>query len=369
MGEIRLRREALEAYLARVFGEHVEVLEVGELGKAIQPAEEELKGFGYGKPFLLHILIGGEERYLVLETIRPSQFGHERRSDRAAVLLWQYDAFNTLPKHVRAVDVGAFTKDGHLISLRNWEELFLLVEKADGILYHVDLDRIMEEKHLTELDKRRCLALSSYLAGIHAEKKDEPVLYVRHIRDLIGHGECIMGLIDSYPPGLDYAPDELLREVEHACVDWRWKLKRRTHRLSMIHGDFHPWNILFKPGSTEFVLLDRSRFDWGEPADDVAALTINYIFYSIRAYGRLEGPFKELFELFWQDYLARTGDEEVLEVIPPFYAWRGLVVASPIWYPTLPRDVREKLFNFIKNVLSVERFEPGAINDYVEGGA
>ena len=367
MSELRLRREALEAYLSEVFGQPVRLLGVGELGRELRPAEEELKGFGYGRPFLIHVLVGDEERQLVLETVRPSQFGHERRSDRAAILLWQYEAFNTLPRHVRAVDVGAFTRDGRLKSLGDCGEFFLLVEKAEGELYHVDLDRIMVEHKLTELDRRRCLALSGYLAQIHSIKRDEPGLYIRHVRDLVGHGECIMGLIDSYPPGLDYAPEEKLRRIEHACVDWRWRLKRRVHRLSMIHGDFHPWNVLFKPGTMDFVLLDRSRFDWGEPADDIAAMTINYIFYSIRAYGRLEGPFRELFELFWRDYLDRTGDEEVLEVIQPFYAWRGLVVASPIWYPTLAPEVREKLFSFIENVLAIERFEPGEVNSYIKG--
>ena len=35
-----------------------------------------------------------------------------------------------------------------------------------------------------------------------------------------------------------------------------------------MHGDFHPWNLLFREG-VEFSVLDRSRGEWGEPADDV----------------------------------------------------------------------------------------------------
>jgi adenylylsulfate kinase len=35
-------------------------------------------------------------------------------------------------------------------------------------------------------------------------------------------------------------------------------------------------------------------------------------------------------------------------VIQPFYAWRGLVVASPVWYPDLAPSVRELLFRFIE---------------------
>ena len=360
MSEPRLTKKALEEYLSGVFGQPVQVLKAGELGRELRPAEEELKGYGYGKPYLIVVSVGGEERELVLETVRPGPFGHEYRSDRAAILLWQYEAFNRLPRHVRAIDVGAFTRDGRLKSLGDCGEFFLLVEKAEGVLYHVDLDRITAEWRLTDLDVRRCEALASYLAEIHAVKRDEPGLYVRRVRDLVGHGECIMGLIDSYPPGLEYAPEELLKRIEHACVEWRWKLKKKAHRLSQVHGDFHPWNIMFKPGSTEFTLLDRSRGDWGEPADDLTALSINYIFFSVRARRRLEGPFARLFESFWGRYLELTGDEEVLSVAQPFFAWRGLVVASPIWYPTLSLEVRQRLFNFITRVLEVEHFEPKA---------
>ncbi len=366
MGELVLKKEALRAYLAGLFGDEVEILGVGELGGEVKPLED-VKAFGYGRPFVVEFEVRGQRREAVLCTIRPGPFGHEYRSDRAAILLWQFDAFNKLPRHVRALDVGAFTRDGRMKSLGDCGEFFLLVEKAEGVLYHVDLDRILSELELTDLDRQRCLALADYLAEIHAVKRDEPGLYVRRVRDLVGHGECIMGLIDSYPSGLRYAPEEFLRELEHACVDWRWRLKKKTHRLSQVHGDFHPWNILFKPGTTDFTVLDRSRGDWGEPADDVAAMTVNYIFYGLRAYGRLEGPFEELFRAFWERYLSKTGDEEILEVVQPFYTWRCLVIASPIWYPTLAEEVRVKLLSFARNVLETDVFDVGAVNDYIEG--
>ena len=112
--------------------------------------------------------------------------------------------------------------------------------------------------------------------------------------------------------------------------------------------------------------MDRSRGEWGEPADDVTAMTINYLFYSLQAYGELTGPFKRLFEIFWEDYLNKTGDEEILTTVQPFYAWRGLVIASPIWYPTLPSAVRTKIFNFVRKVLETDRFEVYRVNSYLE---
>jgi len=92
---------------------------------------------------------------------------------------------------------------------------------------------------------------------------------------------------------------------------------------------------MFRQG-LDFTVLDRNRGKSGEPADDVSAMTVNYIFCSLQAFRRVEGPFESLFLLFWRNYLDETGDEEVLSVVQPFYAWRSLVGASPVWYPNLP---------------------------------
>lgn len=77
--------------------------------------------------------------------------------------------------------------------------------------------------------------------------------------------------------------------------------------------------------------------------------------------------FKELFDLFFDVYLDKSGDYELLEVIQPFYAFRGLVVASPVWYPNISLDTRRKLFNFIKNMLEAEKFDYKGVAKYLEG--
>jgi len=360
-----LHLDKLRDYLSSLYGKDVKIRYVGELGKEKKKVEKELKGFGYGLPYLIEFSVGGKNKSLVLETMRAEGFGHDHFSDRAQILLWQHSAFNKLPLHVRSLDVGAFTKGNALRSVGDCTEFFIITEKIEGQLYHVDLDRIRDEKQLSALDEKRCLALADYLARIHGIKKNAPQLYVRRIRDLVGHGEGIMGLTDSYPPKLGYIDEKELSHIEKKAVEWRWKLKHKAYRCAQVHGDYHPWNIMFREDA-DFTVLDRSRGEWGEPADDTSALNINYIFYSLQVYGELKGPFEKLFNLFWGAYLDKTGDEEMLTVIQPYYAWRGLVIASPVWYPNLSTGVRKKLFNFIRNTLDTERLDLKSVNSYLK---
>ncbi|MDD1753503.1 MAG: aminoglycoside phosphotransferase family protein, partial [Methanotrichaceae archaeon] len=100
-------------------------------------------------------------------------------------------------------------------------------------------------------------------------------------------------------------------------------------------------------------------------ADDITAMTMNYIFYSVQKRLMLADGLKELFELFYDNYLSLTGDEEILEVVAPFYAFRAIVVASPTWYPLLSDDIRRTLFNFLENVLKADCFDYRDVNKYI----
>lgn len=357
-----LTREKLERYLTSVFRREVTVTGFERLGETA--ARRSIKTYGYGTPVRIDYRLAGDPamRSAVFHTSKPSPFGREHMADRAQGMLWAHEAFGRLPRHPRSLDIGVFRPDGALDSLGPIEEFCQLTEYVEGSGYNLDLERLRDTAEMKPLDLARADALCDYLLEIHQVRGGEPGLYLRRVRELVGHGECIMGLIDSYPPH-PAVPASVLEEIERLCVGWRWRLKPLVHRQRQVHGDFHPWNILFAEGC-DFHVLDRSRGEWGDPADDVTCLTANYLFFALQRGGRLEGPFETLFQRFWQRYLEASGDREMLRAAPPYYAFRGLVMASPVWYPHLSDDVRGKLLRFILTVLKLEAFEPQKVNDY-----
>ncbi|MFM8540882.1 MAG: phosphotransferase family protein [Nitrospira sp.] len=358
-----LHREQLDTYLRRRFGPKARVLAFGPIGQ--ETSDVARKKYGYGAPVGLTFHDGLVVRRVVIETMKPGPFGHEHVADRAQALLWDYDSYGRLPRHVPALDVGAFTGDGSLLSVAQAKEFFVLTSWAEGAGYQEDLERLSQTGRLLKGDRHRAKTLARYLASIHRTKHRNQALYRRRLRELIGHGECIMGLTDSYPRRFGFITEDLLRTIEENCNRWRWHLRHKTGRLSQVHGDFHPWNLLFRKGA-DFSVLDRSRGEWGEPADDVTAMTINYLFFSLCRWGKLQGPFEVLFRQFWDDYQAASRDRDVTACAAPFFAFRGLVIASPLWYPKLSMSVRRSIFNFIQNVLADQQFDPADVNRYLK---
>jgi len=357
---IPVKIDTIKKYLEERFDGKVEILGVKKLGTFT----DTIKKLGYGDTFLVKFRKEGRDRSVIFSTMRKDKYGHQYIWDRANVLMFQYDAGQRLPKHAHPLDIGYFTTEGKARSVRDANIYFLLTEKVEGTDYFLDLKRLKTEA-LTDLDIERARVLGEYLAEIHSEKKDAPELYTRKIRELLGHGECIMGIVDGYPRNYEFFPDDALCDIEKLCVEWRWKLKKYTHRLCREHGDFHPWNIKFREG-TDFSTFDRSRGEYGEAADDVSTLSINYLLYSLLKHGKLYGDYKKLHDIFIETYLEKTKDLELFKVIQPFYAFRCLVIASPEWYPNHPADIRKKLFNFTRNILATETINIDEINRYLE---
>ena len=349
--------QAVAAYLAGLHRAPVANVRVAPLGGGRQGD----KGYGYVVPLRVDYVLEGAPRRGVIETVKPGPFGHEHMADRAQLMLWTHSVFGRLPRHVRSLDVGAVRSGGELVPLGDAEEFFSLAEFVEGREYADDLIRLRDGGDATAQDFARADALCDYLVEIHRTRGTDDGLYVRRVRELVGHGEQVFGVADSYPPG---PLDPAVQEIERRCLEWRWKLRRRTGRLCQVHGDFHPWNILFRE-ATDFSVLDRSRGEWGEAADDVCCITLNYLFFSLRRCGRLEGDLEDLFRRFWDRYLDRSGDGAVLEVAAPFFAFRALVMANPVWYPALAPDLRRRMLDFALNVLAAQRFEPERANAYL----
>ncbi len=341
--------DQLEKYLKAKLG-NVKLKGLNRLGAGV-----------HGTGFLVAIDTPEGEKKYVLKDLSPEGLGHIYPSDRAGVFLLAFNEFGKLPKHVKAIDVLSLQADGSIKSISGGKEYFLLMEKVDGVHYFHDLEEMKEKESLEKRDKEKIYLLTDYLSNIHSVKMDSRVHYWRKLRDTIGHGECLMGVFDSYPDGiLDYRE---MAEIEKRCIEWRAKLKPLYGRLCMIHGDFHPGNIWFKDG--DFVLLDRSRGRWGDAADDITALTINYIFFSIKNHNTIKGAYLEAFNIFFRQYMELSGDPEMLSILGPFFAFRGAVVANPRFYPEVTQEQRHQIFRFVNNVLSAERFDPERVREYL----
>ena len=314
------------------------------------------KGAGYGAPLKLEVRHEGLSKALCLHSATANSFGHERRADRAAEMLIAADTFELLPQHTRVLDVGAYRGPG-FVSLRDSGEFYLLTEYAEGQPYADDLRRIASTGRLEPLDLERVAKLVSYLVGIHGLRLSQGMLYTRATRDLVGSGEGIFGIVDGYPERTDGIDSGRLQRIEAACLEWRCRLKGRHQRLVRIHGDFHPFNVLFAPDSS-LKLLDASRGSAGDAADDVAAMAVNYIFFANFDPKLWQSAFQDLWRRFWASYLQQSRDDELLEVIAPYLAWRCLVLANPVWYPEMPGVHRTRLFDFIDSTLAAARFDP-----------
>ncbi len=315
------------------------------------------KSVGYGIPIRIDVEIGDQRRSFVLHGSSANQFGHDRRADRAAEVLLAADTFGLIPRHTQALDVGAFRQDGSSVSLLDSGEFYLLTEFAPGTAYAEDLRRIARTHVVEPRDVSRVDTLVSYLAALHAERHEGVTAYRRSLRDALGSGEGIFGIVDAYPAETPGADARRLQQLEARCLEFRWKLKRHAPRLARIHGDFHPFNVLFDEQST-LHLLDTSRGSLGDPADDVSCMAVNYVFFALEDPASWQAAFARLWYQLWNAYLARSGDAELLAVVAPFLTWRLLVLACPVWYPNLTASARQRLLSLADAALAAERFDP-----------
>lgn len=356
---VAFTQEQLLAYLQRRYGV-VTLREVRALGES---SESSLKGYGYGCP--LKVTFETDERIVeqVFRTMTPDPFGHDRRADRVADMQFSFEVFSSVPQHIKAIDAGVIDEKGTLISMPCGEP-FLVTEYVEGTLYARDLERLASHETAREPALARALALARYLIELHRVPATT-MAYRRCLRDLVGSGEGIFGLCEAYSSDDEVAPPARLEAIEAKAIRWRWKLRHETHHSRRTHGDFHPFNILFREG-TDFTVLDCSRGGAGDPADDVSCLSINYLFFALLHNDlSFKGPYRELWNQFWTGYLDESGDPQIVTRVAPFFAWRALVLACPLWYPHIAPTIRDRILRFAERLLDGVSFSPDTVDTVV----
>ena len=353
----------IEDYLGTLFGAPTKLISIEKIGEGFHNAG-----------FLIILSISNQIKRIVMRVVRgDTGWGHDYLSDHSSVLLLQHSLLRSAPVGTCSVsfDVAALMSDGTIKSIGESIEFLHFVDEipeSESSPYSKDLFKIAEKQSLSDNDILRARVIAEYLAKLHSQKNQNPNLYSRHIRDLIGHGEMLMGVIDTYPPAnnLDFTSIEELERIEIETVRWRNRIKYSSERCSRIHGDVHPFGNLRFKSDNSILALDMSREKFGEPADDVAGMSINYLFFSIWKHGKLTPHFEKLFRIFLDEYINKTRDKDILRYMPPFYAFRGTVIAHPLYYPDLETFKRRKIFNFILNVINDKEFNSDNLESYIE---
>ncbi|MGN6104968.1 MAG: phosphotransferase family protein, partial [Kofleriaceae bacterium] len=234
----------------------------------------------------------------------------------------------------------------------------LITEFAPGTIYADELREVARAGAARPRDLERTAELARYLAALHQPLAgpSAELRYHRAIRDLVGSGEGIFGMVDGYAGDVPAAPRARIDALEQRCVAWRSRLRAHTSRLVRTHGDFHPFNIVCRDDG--FALLDASRGTCGDPADDVTALAINYLLFALDAPAAWPRGLGPLWHGFWDAYRAARPDALLTAVAPPFFAWRALVVCNPRFYPALGARGRDALLGLVERALDEGHLEP-----------
>ena len=356
--QIKIPGSVVQKYLEAKEGRSVRMIKYEKLGSGWH-------GTGYKVKYESQ---KGKAKEVVLRTLMPANFSHDWLSDRAKVFVLQHELARAIPNHIKSFDVSGYTKGGGLVSLGDIKEYFQIVEIAKGISYSQDFQRIMGTGKLAEGDIRKAIRLSDQLVRIHGKKfkgsKDElRSVRRRHSRDALGHGEMMIGVVDTYPDRSSFITKAKLTDIICKAKKFREGIKDVPFTPCRMHGDFHPGNVLFD--GKKLTLLDASREAYGDPADDVTTMAINYIWFAVMQTGKFDGPFAKLFNAYWNNYFRKTKSRHILKTAGIYFVFRGVVVAHPVFYHLQSDSVRKKMLKFVENVLSAKAFDPKKINKYL----
>jgi Ser/Thr protein kinase RdoA (MazF antagonist) len=314
--------------VGRALGRPVEVRSAVPLGRQ--------GGKALGMTASVELLVaepgGGSARWY-LKLPDESVYGEDLAADASREVAWRLEGYPRIANHVVCRKVALP------------EGCCLLEPAVAGEPYWRRLARLAEGGETAALRDARLLA--EHLADLHRPLAGGTApRYRRAVRD--GLMNAAFRLIDA-GDAFWYSWPALRAEVEHAFLDWRLRLGDHHRRLKVTHNDFHPWN-LFLDGDRVNLIGARAP-GFGDAANDVAALAVNYVWFGYLRDGDFTGVYRAAYEVFCGHYVALTGDRQLASVLPPFFAMRLLVLLSPLYYPDKEASVERQLRRLLPAVL------------------
>lgn len=351
--------EKLSSFLSKVLNKRIERVDLKPLG---------LGSHSYS--YLVNIPEINEN--IVLKFILgDGGWGHEYISDRLNLLSFQHIYGSNLSNSLNSYGIGIINSDDEIIFFDDVEEVFQVIDcfpKESLLLTHY------LSKSFNSSNEKRIYKIiedsATWLAKLHSTpikinlslSKD---LYKRHIRNLVGHGEMVLGVLDQFPEPNDnkFVNEKQLVKIEKLFIDWRYRLKYNSSRIKRIHGDFHSNNILVIPNE-KLIFLDFSREAYGESADDVSCFIGFIIYISFLEHQSLIEPYLDLIKIFLSNYENSTLDSNLKSIIPPFLAYRLLAKCNPRLYKSLSDEIRKKIIDVTIRLLNEKQFEVNFLQQF-----
>lgn len=307
----------------------------------------------------------GTRKQIVLRQLNPGEYGLEQPEDRARHILYLARTAAQVPGYAELLDFGVFDATGRLHSLSGCGEFYVLEEFVEGRRYGEEFDTLRSACAASDRDRDVARSLADYLAALHRiDGHEDRTLYRRALRDLVGGGEGVMGLIDGYPPAFADRHSDLLQQLELACVAGVQRLRGTTRKVRATHGDFHPWNILLDTDG-DIRTIDKSRADPNDPAVDVGSMLMNYLmlaFWQCWHGGAQRSLTTPAGIVLARDFLTRyrnaSDDEGIARALPVYTAMRSAAVASPVFYPDMPEKLRTNVFSFATELAVLPEIDP-----------
>lgn len=341
-------KAAIKHYLENKYGKDVILKEITKLGSG-------LVADGYKVIFVNK----GTESKIVCRQLRGIGLSRDYLADNVGYLMLQHQISQLHPTHINSLDVVCYGEEVRTVSVDGIENVFQVMEFAEGKSYIDFILEIAKEENLSKKQKDIIENIAKYMSRIHEIKPleiSEEILkhyYWRHSQDYIG-SEVFMDIMDVWDNDKLLDAEEKT-EIMSNLFRIRESLRSEYKRCSMIHSDLHPDNIRIQEDLT-IRPLDSARAMWGEPADDLASMLANFIYFSLKNHKKMSGAYLEAYNLLLNKYIDLTKDEAIHKHAQMYLPVRLLILSHPQFFDQDSQELKLQLINLTKDILNSKSF-------------
>jgi hypothetical protein len=255
---------------------------------------------------------------------------------------------------VTRVGAGWVCADAGLAWIPAGEASLTVALVPSGASYGISIRAMAREGISSALDVARAEAVGRALGPFHSgQRPDRPRSAPRPFEGDLGVTAAIDALVRE-PTGR--GAHSRLVAIERAFVAWRHRLAGHAARTTLVHGGAVP--DMFVIGEDAALPIASARRGLGEPAEDVATLAVALLAEGVADRASWLDGYLPLWRALWSSYLTASGDYALLDVAPPFLAWRALAVASGLVTSPPTLRVASTLIDFSERWLDARTFDP-----------